>query len=62
MQISIREIDRVMTQGRNWREAGFDDTGQAYIVGSDNTLRSDLRPLAENPDAFYGGPPARAAN
>ena len=55
MQISIREIDRVMTQGRNWREAGFGDTGQAYIVGSDNTLRSDLRPLAEDPEAFYTG-------
>ena len=53
MQISIREIDRVMTQGRNWREAGLGATGQAYIVGSDNTLRSDLRALVEDPEGFY---------
>ncbi len=53
MQISIREVDRVMTQGRNWREGGFGDTGQAYVVGADHTLRSDLRGLAEDPAAFY---------
>ncbi|MGE0448984.1 MAG: ATP-binding protein [Vicinamibacterales bacterium] len=54
MQMSIREVDRVMTQGRNWREAGFGETGHAYVIGSDTTLRSDLRQLAEDPDAFYG--------
>lgn len=52
MQMSIREVDRVMTQGLNWREAGFGDTGQAYIVGSDNTLRSDLRAQLEHPESF----------
>lgn len=54
MQMSISEVDRVMTQGRNWREAGFGDTGQAYAVGSDNTLRSDLRQQIEDPDRFAG--------
>ncbi len=53
MQLSIREVDRVMTQGRNWRDAGLGETGQAYVVGSDNTLRSDLREQIENPDGFY---------
>lgn len=52
MQMSIREVDRVMTQGRNWREAGFGETGQAYAVGSDNTLRSDLRQQIEDPERF----------
>jgi len=52
MQISIREVDRVMTQGRNWRDAGFGSTGQVYVVGADNTLRSDLRPQVEDPDSF----------
>lgn len=54
MQMSILEIDRVMTQGRNWREAGFGETGHAYLVGSDHTLRSDLRALTDDPDRFYG--------
>ncbi len=49
MQLSIREVDRVMTGARNWREAGFGDTGQVYVVGADNTLRSDLRAQVENP-------------
>lgn len=53
MQMSIREVDRVMTQGRNWREAGFGETGHAYLIGSDNTLRSDVRRLLEQPEAFY---------
>lgn len=52
MQMSIREIDDVMTQGSNWRDAGFGATGQAYAVGSDNTLRSDLREQIEDPDGF----------
>ncbi len=49
MQLSIREVDRVMTGARNWREAGFGDTGQAYLVGADGTLRSDLRQQTEDP-------------
>src|SRR5690606_487492 len=53
MQMSIREVDRVMTQGRNWREAGFGETGQTYVIGSDNTLRSDVRQLVERPEQFY---------
>jgi signal transduction histidine kinase len=53
MQISIREVDRVMTGEQQWQEEGLGRTGQAYAVGSDNTLRSDLRPFIEDPEAFY---------
>jgi signal transduction histidine kinase len=49
MQLSIREVDRVMTGARNWRDAGFGNTGQVYVVGADNTLRSDLRAQVEDP-------------
>lgn len=52
MQLSIREVDRVMTGGRSWREGGFGETGQAYVIGSDATLRSDLRGQIEDPDRF----------
>lgn len=53
IQISIREINRVMTANRNWREEGLGETGQAYIVGSDGTLRSDLRIELEQPEEFF---------
>lgn len=53
MQISIREVDRVMTGAQRWVDEGLGDSGQAYVVGADNTLRSDLRPFIENPDGFF---------
>ena len=34
-QLSIEEIDRVVTGDRRWREEGFGDTGEAYIIGPD---------------------------
>ncbi|MBS1824488.1 MAG: HAMP domain-containing protein [Acidobacteria bacterium] len=49
IQVSIEEIDRVMTANRNWSEEGLGRTGQAYIVGPDGTLRSDWRTELENP-------------
>jgi signal transduction histidine kinase len=52
MQLSIREVDRVMTGGQNWRGEGLGDTGQAYVVGADGTPRSDLRGQIEQPEAF----------
>ena len=53
IQVSIDRINRVMTGGRNWRQEGLGRTGQAYIVGSDETLRSDLRSEIENPETFF---------
>lgn len=43
IQVSIDEVDRVMTGNRNWEKEGMGKTGQAYVVGSDGLLRSDLR-------------------
>ncbi len=53
MQMSIREVDRVMTGGQRWQDEGLGATGQAYVIGSDDTLRSDLRPHLENAERFY---------
>lgn len=53
MQLSIAEVDRVMTGAQRWLDEGLGTTGQAYVIGSDGTLRSDLRPHLENPDRFY---------
>ncbi len=43
IQISSDELNRVMTSDGRWREEGLGKTGQAYIVGPDKRLRSNLR-------------------
>jgi signal transduction histidine kinase len=43
IQISIDKLNAVMTSDGKWEEEGLGKTGQAYIVGPDNKLRSDLR-------------------
>ena len=43
IQLSSTEVNRVMTAGGQWREAGLGDTGESYLVGPDALLRSDLR-------------------
>lgn len=43
IQISIDEVNRVMTGNGHWREEGFGETGQAYMVNAQNALRSGLR-------------------
>ncbi len=39
-QLSNEEIDNVVTGGRRWRQEGFGDTGEAYLVGPDYLVRS----------------------
>lgn len=62
IQLSIREVDRVMTGGHNWREGGFGETGQAFVVGPDGMLRSDLRDLSDAPDRFFADLAARGTS
>ncbi len=63
-QLSIEEIDRVVTGGRRWRQEGFGATGEAYIVGADGLVRSGARLFYEDRDRYFaelralGDPPA----
>ena len=52
-QLSIDEIDKVVTGGRRWRQDGFGATGEAYLVGSDNLARSGPRAFYENRNRYY---------
>jgi class 3 adenylate cyclase len=62
-QLSIEEIDKVVTGDRHWREEGFGNTGEAYLVGPNFLVRSGGRQFYENRDAYYadlkvaGAPP-----
>src|SRR5262249_26698137 len=48
-QLSIEEIDDVVTGDRHWQQDGFGKTGEAYLVGPDNLARSGPRGFYENP-------------
>lgn len=50
--LPANRIEEVMTANRNWTEAGFGETGEAYLVGRDETMRSTSRLLIENPDEY----------
>jgi class 3 adenylate cyclase len=64
-QLSIDEIDRVVTGDRHWREEGFGNSGEAYLVGPNFLVRSGARLFYENRDAYFSqeaaaGAPAEA--
>jgi class 3 adenylate cyclase len=52
VRLPVDRIDTVMTGGENWSESGLGDTGEAYLVGSDFTMRSLSRDLVEDPENY----------
>lgn len=52
-ELSIDEIDKIVTGGRRWRHEGFGSTGEAYLVGPDFLLRSAPRMFFENRDVYF---------
>ncbi len=52
-QLSNAEIDDVVTGGRRWRQEGFGETGEAYLVGPDHLVRSGPRAFYENRETYF---------
>jgi class 3 adenylate cyclase len=52
-QLSIEEIDNVVTGDRRWRQEGVGATGEAYVVGPDRLVRSGSRAFHENPEQYF---------
>ncbi|HLM11062.1 MAG TPA: adenylate/guanylate cyclase domain-containing protein, partial [Reyranella sp.] len=52
-QLSIDEVDRIVTSNRRWRHEGLGATGEAYLVGPDYLLRSSPRMFFENRDLYF---------
>ncbi len=52
VQVPIETINEVMTNGGEWLESGFGHTGEVYLAGPDETMRSASRLLMEDPEAF----------
>lgn len=51
-QISIDTINDVMTGNEDWKAQGLGDTGEVYLVGRDDLMRSTARRLVEDPDDY----------
>jgi class 3 adenylate cyclase len=52
-QLSIDEIDNIVTGGRRWRNEGFGATGEAYLVGPDSLVRSSPRTFYEAREVYF---------
>jgi len=63
-QMPLSTINDVMTGGERWKEQGLGDTGEVYLVGTDDLMRSVSRLLVEDPESYaehavsVGTPPA----
>ena len=53
LQISIDEVNTIMTNDNNWKELGFGATGETYLVGNDFRMRSDSRFYIQDSIAYF---------
>jgi class 3 adenylate cyclase len=52
MQFPASKINRLMTFDQQWQNAGMGDTGETFLAGPDNLMRSDSRVFLQDPDAY----------
>lgn len=52
-QMPVDEINKVMTFKKGWATAGLGLSGETYLIGQDNLMRSEPRLLLEDPDAYF---------
>jgi class 3 adenylate cyclase len=68
LQFPISKINSLMTMDKRWEESGMGKTGETFIVGPDDLMRSDSRLYVEDPKRFVadvvkaGTPPDVAEN
>jgi class 3 adenylate cyclase len=51
-QLPVDEINNVMTGNQNWESDGLGKTGETYLVGRDELMRSVSRFLAQDANAY----------
>lgn len=52
LQFPISKINRLMTADKQWEAAGMGNTGETFLVGPDDLMRSDSRQYLEDPEKF----------
>ncbi|WPC75058.1 methyl-accepting chemotaxis protein [Vibrio porteresiae] len=67
-QIPVNKINEIMTHNKLWKESGFGESGETYLVGKDKLMRSDGRFLIDDKAGYLqaikdaGVNPATIAN
>lgn len=52
LQFPASKVNRLMTFGQNWAGSGMGATGETFLAGPDNLMRSDSRLFLEDPEAY----------
>lgn len=52
LQFPITGLNRLMTVDRRWQAAGMGETGETYLAGPDDLMRSDSRLFLEDPERY----------
>ena len=52
LELPASKIDHIMTGDRQWQRDGLGSSGEVYLVGSDQLMRSNSRVLIEDPEEF----------
>lgn len=51
-QVPVQKINKILTSNKNWENVGLGKSGETYIIGKDQFMRSDSRFLVENKEQF----------
>ena len=67
LQFPVRVLNRLMTADRQWQATGLGKTGETYLAGPDDLMRSDSRLFLEDPkqyksDVINAGTPSDVAD
>jgi methyl-accepting chemotaxis protein len=52
LQLAVDRLDMILTSNKKWKESGFGNTGEVYLIGSDYRMRSNSRFLFEDKQLF----------
>ncbi|MGA8547860.1 MAG: adenylate/guanylate cyclase domain-containing protein [Mycobacterium sp.] len=52
LPLPISKVNRLMTANKHWKAAGLGETGETYLAGPDNLMRSDSRLFLEDPKKY----------
>ena len=53
IQLPVDQVNTFMTSGESWSEFGLGETGEAYLVGSDNLMRSVSRYYLDDEEEYF---------
>lgn len=52
LELSVTQLNKIMTYDSNWKEAGLGESAETYLVGQDRLIRSESRFFIEDKSAF----------